>query len=55
MAIITKDMLLERLSQMEDAKDRALADANAAHGAIVVLQEMIAKLDEEDVEDDNAL
>lgn len=45
MAEITREVLMNRLAEMEQREQQAIADANAAHGAIVVLTELLQVLD----------
>lgn len=45
MAPITQQVLLNRLAEFEQREQQALADANAAHGAIIVLRELLQVLE----------
>lgn len=45
MATITQQVLLNRLAEFEQREQQAIADANAAHGAIIALQELLQVLD----------
>lgn len=40
MTTITQQVLLNRLAEYERREQQAIADANAAHGAIIALQEL---------------
>ena len=47
MAEITKDYLQNRLKEAEQARDQALADANAWNGAIIMLRQILDYADKE--------
>lgn len=46
--MITRDDLLEKRANYERQEQQALADANAAHGAIAAIDDLIAQIDESD-------
>ena len=46
--MITKHDLLERRGNYERQEQQSLADANAAHGAIMAIDDLIAQLDSEE-------
>lgn len=50
MATITRQLLVERLVEYERREQQALADANAAHGAMVALRGLLEIVDREIVD-----
>lgn len=54
--MITKEQLLEKRYEYERQEQQALANANAAHGAMMAIDSLIAQLseDEKAVNDDSA-
>jgi len=51
MAEITKDYLQNRLKEAENARDQALADANAWNGPIIMLRQILDYADKDGVGD----
>jgi hypothetical protein len=45
MAEITREVLQNRIAEYEQLEQDALAQANAAHGALVALRELVQVLD----------
>ena len=45
MSPITRQVLLSRLAEFEQREQQAIADANAAHGGIIALRELLQVLD----------
>lgn len=51
MAEITKEYLQNKLKEAENARDQALADANAWNGAIIMLGQLLAHADKNEDKD----